>query len=53
MFYISKIGDYLRILTDDEVKDLVAINFSEYFKCTKDFSSLLYNFNLIKILFLL
>ena len=35
MLYILKIGDYLKILTDDEVKDLVAMNFSEYFKSTK------------------
>ena len=27
-----KIDDYLKILTDEEVKDFVAINFSEYFK---------------------
>ena len=26
----------LKILTDDEVKDFVAINFSEYFKSTKE-----------------
>ena len=32
MLYISKIDDYLEILTDEEVKDYVAINFSEYFK---------------------
>ena len=36
MLYISKIGDYLKILTDDEVKDFVAINVSEYFKSTKE-----------------
>ena len=32
MFYIPKIDNYLKILTDEEVKDFVAINFSEYFK---------------------
>ena len=32
MLYIPKIDDYLKILTDNEVKDFVAINFSEYFK---------------------
>ena len=32
MLHISKIDDYLEILTDEEVKDYVAINFSEYFK---------------------
>ena len=30
MLYISKIDDYLKILTDKEVKDFVAINLSEY-----------------------
>ena len=32
MLYIAKIDDYLKILADDEVKDFVAINISEYFK---------------------
>ena len=32
MLYIPKIGDYLKILSVDKVKDFVAINFSEYFK---------------------
>ena len=32
MLYILKIDDYLKILTDEEVKDFVAMNFSEYFK---------------------
>ena len=36
MLYIPKIGDYLKILTYDEVKDFVAINFSEYFKSTRE-----------------
>ena len=35
MLHIQKIDDYLKILTDDEVKDFVAINFSEYFKSTR------------------
>ena len=26
MFYIPKIGDYLIIMTDDEVKDFVSLN---------------------------
>ena len=30
MMCISKIDDYLKILTDDKVKDFLAINFSEY-----------------------
>ena len=34
--YIPKIDDYLKILTDDEVKDFVAINFSEYFNSTRE-----------------
>ena len=32
MLYISKIGDNLQILTDDEVKDFLVKNFGEYFK---------------------
>ena len=32
MFYIPKIGGYLNILTNNEVKDFVAINFGEYLK---------------------
>ena len=31
---IPKINDYLKILTDDEVKDFVAIKLSGYFKST-------------------
>ena len=34
--YILQIDDYLKILTDDEVKGFVAINFSEHFKCTSE-----------------
>ena len=36
MLYIPKIGDYLKILTDEEVKDFVAINFSKYLKSTRE-----------------
>ena len=36
MLYISKIDDYLKIWTDDEVKDFAIKNFGEYFKCTKE-----------------
>ena len=36
MLYIPKIDDYLKILTDEEVKDFVAINFSEYFKTERE-----------------
>ena len=35
MLYTPKIDDYLKILTDEEVKDFVAKNFSEYFKSTR------------------
>ena len=36
MMYIPKIDDYLEILTNEKVKDFVAINFSKYFKSTKE-----------------
>ena len=36
MLYIPKIDDYLEILTDEEVKDFVTINFSEYFKTIRE-----------------
>ena len=32
MLYIPKIDDYLKILFDEEMKDFIAIKFSEYFK---------------------
>ena len=32
IIYIPKINDYLEILTDEEVKDFLDIDFSEYFK---------------------
>ena len=35
MLYIPKIDGCLKILTDEEVKDFVAINFSKYFKSTR------------------
>ena len=35
MLYIPKIFDYLKILTDEEVKDFAAINFSVYYKSTR------------------
>ena len=35
MLYIPKIDNYLQILTDDEVKDFVIIDFGEYFKSMK------------------
>ena len=36
MLYIPKIDDYLKILTNEEVKDFVAIIFSEDFKSTRE-----------------
>ena len=36
MLYIPKIDDYFKVLTDEEVKHFVAINFSEYFKSAKE-----------------
>ena len=36
MLYVPKIDDYLKVLPDEEVKDFVAINFSEYFKSIKE-----------------
>ena len=36
MLYIPKIDDYLKILTDEEVKYFVAINFSEYFQSIRE-----------------
>ena len=36
MLYISKIDDCLKILTKKEVKDFVAINFSENFKSVRE-----------------
>ena len=36
MQYIRKIDYYLKILTDEKVKDFVAINFSEYFKSIRE-----------------
>ena len=36
MLDIPKITDYLKISTDKEVKDFVAISFREYFKSTRE-----------------
>ena len=36
MLYIPKIDDYLEILTDEEVKDFVATNFSRYFNSIRE-----------------
>ena len=40
MLYITKITDYFKILADEEVKDFIAINFSEYFKYIREEQSL-------------
>ena len=51
MLYIPKIDDYLKILTDEEIKDFGALNFSEYFKSTrkKSYSKLGEEQNLRKV----
>ena len=36
MLYIPKINDYLKNLTDENLKDFVVINFSEYFKSIRE-----------------
>ena len=36
MLYIRKIDDYLEIVTDEEVKYVIVINFSEYFKSIEE-----------------
>ena len=36
MLYIPTTDDYLKILTDEEVKDFIAIRFSEYFKSVRE-----------------
>ena len=41
MFYIPTIDDYLKIVSDEEVKDFVAINFSDYFRSTKEEENLI------------
>ena len=41
MLYIPKIDNYLKILTNEEVKDFVAINFSQYFKSIREEQNLI------------
>ena len=36
MLYIPNIGEYLKILTDDEFKDSLVINFGKYSKSTRE-----------------
>ena len=40
MLYVPKIDDYLKILSDEEVKDFVAINFIEYFNSIREAKNL-------------
>ena len=40
MLHIQKIDDYLKVKTDEEVKDCVAMNFSEYFKSIREVQNL-------------
>ena len=49
MFYISKIDDYLKILSNEEVKDLAAISSSEYFTSTRKYFKLNEDQNLRKV----
>ena len=48
MLYISKIDDYLEILTDEEVKDFVVINFSESLRQQEILALYLSNQHLMK-----
>ena len=36
MLFIQMIDDYVNILTDDEKKDFLVINFEEYFKSLRE-----------------
>ena len=36
MLHIPKTDYYLQILTEEGVEDFVAVNFSEYFKSTRE-----------------
>ena len=36
MHYIPKIGDYLKVVTNNEVKEFLVINFDEYFNSTRE-----------------
>ena len=36
MYYIPKIGDYLKVVTNNEVKEFLVINFDEYFNSTRE-----------------
>ena len=55
MLFISKTGNYLKILADHEVRDFVVINFSEYFESIREklYSKLNEEQNLRKVVELL
>ena len=48
MLYFPKIDDYLKILTDEEARDFVAISFSEYFRSTSEEQNLI---NVVTLLY--
>ena len=52
MLYIPTIDDYFEILTDNEVKNFIVINFSDFFKSTTEklYSKLSEEQNLKKLL---
>ena len=52
MLYILTIGDYFEILTDNEVKNFIVINFSDFFKSATEklYSKLSEEQNLKKLL---
>ena len=49
MLYFPKIDEYLKILTDEEMKDFVAFNFSECFKSIREEQNLR---NVAKLLYI-
>ena len=52
MFYIPKIGGYLKILANNQVKDFVDKHFCEYFEYMKEklYSKLCEKYNIRKLL---
>ena len=36
MFYVPKIDGYWKIVTDEEVKNFIVINFNEYFRSIRE-----------------
>ena len=49
MLYIPKIDDYLKILINEEVRDFLVINFSEYYKTIREEQKLIKAANLLYI----